>query len=89
MISCPQCGKIVEPVGSVELSIAKDPRVKRGAELLLKSMKMLPGAVVACNGLKCREPNCQDCYGEDAAHDYIGRIIDHYAEIQDFLATGR
>lgn len=27
-------------------------------------------AVVACNGLKCREPNCESCCGEDA-HEYI------------------
>lgn len=64
-------------------------QLSRGANLLLKAMKHLPGAVVACNGLKCKEPNCQDCYGEDDAHAYVSRVVDLYGEIQDFLATGK
>lgn len=58
---------------------------KVAGELILRAMKMLPGAVVQCHN-NCREYNCASCFGEDDAKAYLARVVDLYSDLQDYLA---
>jgi hypothetical protein len=37
------------------------------------AIKYMAYDVVACCGLKCREGNCESCFGEESALDYVHR----------------
>lgn len=74
---------------AAEIANEADAVIAELLEALELAIQYVPMQVIACNGLKCREPWCESCCGYEEARDAVEKAQKDLANIRAAITKAR